>query len=279
MRTLSTRTVVLVVALIAASALGVPFTNHRFGVPVLLLSEIAIAAVCLLGAATVAYERFSIARSADIPAETPSTKDRVALEKRLEEKGASEEMEGALFILEQSKASYDAVTTANSTIEAKASTLLTTIAGAAGLLSLFGNFKDGSPQPGESAFLWLAILGAAVAAICCLYVVRTKVRPFPSAAAYVLSSTVWNSDSRFQIALELAESYNADIIAIRRDRRFEGPAYYAAQIFISLAALGLLAHFAVRQPPRLPEHTLACRVVVPTKSNTSTLFCTEHGVP
>jgi hypothetical protein len=72
---------------------------------------------------------------------------------------------------------------------------------------------------------------------------RTKVRPFPSAAAYVLPRTVWDDSSRFYIALELAESYNADIVFLTGDRRFDGAAHYAAQIFVTLAALALLVNF------------------------------------
>jgi hypothetical protein len=275
----SRRALIALIVLVLFCTLAVSLLNLRLGIPLLILSKIGIAVICFVVVSAVAYERFRVARLADIPVETPGTEERVAFGKRLEENGASEEMEGALFVLEHSKASYDAVTSANSTFEAKASSLLTTIAGAAGLLSLFGRFKDGSPQSGASPFLWLAIVAAAVTVVCCLYILRTKVRPFPSSAAYVLSSTVWNSDSRFQIALELAESYNTDIITIRRDRRFEGPAYYAAQIFVALAAIALLAHFAM--PATLPalDHTLACRVATTPKSNNSTLFCTEHGVP
>jgi hypothetical protein len=229
---------------------GVLIVNRYFAISLSSLSEIAGAAILVTLAAATAYERFRIANGAEIPRETPSTEERVKLAKDLEALEASDEIEGALFILEESKASYQALTAANATIEGKASSLLTTIAGAAGLLSLFGRFKDGSPQAGVSGFLWLAIAAAAVAIVCCLYITRSKIRPFPSVAAYVLSSTVWDSDSRFHIALQLAESYNRDIIFIRRDRRFEGPAYYAAQIFLALAAVALVAHFAVPVPVR-----------------------------
>jgi hypothetical protein len=231
----------------------------------------------LFVAVSVAAARFFVAKSAPISADTPSVADREAVEKQLDAKMASDETQAALFVLEQSKASYDAVVTANGAIETKASSLLTTIAGAAGLLSLFGRFKDGSAQSGASPFLWLAILAAALTVLCCLYILRTKVRPFPSAAAYVRARTVWTDNSRFNIALELAEGYNANIIAIWRDRRYEGPAYYAAQIFVALAALALLTHFAIPSAPPATERTLNCKFVIVEKTKPSSLSCVEHG--
>ncbi|HZO94623.1 MAG TPA: hypothetical protein VFB22_12780 [Candidatus Baltobacteraceae bacterium] len=52
-----------------------------------------------------------------------------------------------------------------------------------------------------------------------------------------MANTLWDNNAQFLIALDLAETYNRDIVSIALDRRFEGAAYFTAQIFIALAAL------------------------------------------
>jgi len=258
---------------------GAVVANRFFGVALPPLIESSGAIACALLAAVVTLERFGVARSADIANSTPSVEERDKVEKDLDTRDASNDVEGALFILEQSKASYDAVVTTNNAIETKASSLLTMIAGAAGLLSLFGGFKEGAAQPAVSPFLWLAILAAVFSVLCCLYLLRTKNRPFPSAAVYVNTRTVWDNNSRFYISLELAEAYNSDIVFLRRDRRFEAPAYFAAQVFIGLAALALLTHFALPSKGKIVERTLDCKSISLPNSNASTISCVEHGEP
>jgi hypothetical protein len=257
---------------------GIAFTilNKHLGIALPPLIQLTAALICVCLAIYFAYERFRFASSADIPVETPTLEQREAVEARLAAVDQSDDTQAALFVLEQSKASYDAVVASNITLEAKASSLLTMIAGAAGLLSLFGRFKDGVAQA-SSLFLWVAIGAAVVALLSCLYILRTKVRPFPSVAAYVLPRIVWDDNSCFQIALELAESYNGDIIFLRRDRRYEGAAYYTAQIFVALAALALLAHFAIPPLSTSPKSLITCRVAAEPQPMIFSLSCMEKS--
>ncbi len=217
-----------------------------------------------------------MAASADIPSDTPTLQQREAVEARLAAANQSDDTQAALFVLEQSKASYDAVVASNTVLEAKASSLLTMIAGAAGLFSLFGHFKDGVAQASSSLFLWLAIGAAVAALVSCLYILRTKVRPFPSAAAYVLPKTEWDDNSRFQIALELAESYNSDIIFSAEIGAMKGRRITRRRFSSRWRRSRCLSHFAIPPFQTSPKFGVACRFAADLRPNTFSVSCMER---
>jgi hypothetical protein len=226
------------------------------------------ASAILLGAlwVTVVVWFYSRQRRDRLPLSTPDAKTREAAAKALWQAYPAfpdDEPDTALFLLEESRREYDGWVESNARIEGKATWLTGFIAGGAGLLTVFGSGQgeNGQLQPGP--FLYLAIAGAIGAVVSCLYVVRPKLRPHPSASAYVAPAVAFASKARFHLALSLAEEYNRASVTLARSRRFDPVAWASAQGFVILGIFAILIHFGVNLKDRHPDPSVVqCRVQV-----------------
>ena len=210
---------------------------------------ISIIGAILLGVAVVFYVGNLVRRQARerLPDATP---DADAREKAAEALWQiypafpEDEPETALFLLEESKRSYDGWIESNTRIESKATSLTSILAGGAGVLSLFGSHgASGALQPGP--FLFLALSAAAASFVCCLYILRPKLRTHPGVSDYVAPAVALYPLARFHIMLSLAEGYNLAVLKIAKLRRFDGVAWSGAQVFLGLAVIALLLHFGL----------------------------------
>ncbi|MBV8367491.1 MAG: hypothetical protein JO036_00955 [Candidatus Eremiobacteraeota bacterium] len=172
-----------------------------------------------------------------------------------------DEPDTALFLLEESRREYDGWVASNERIEGKATWLTGFLAGGAGLLTVFGNARGDKSHVDPGPFLFLAIIAAFGAVLCCLYLVRTKFRLHPSTSAYVSPLTAYVSKSRFHIALSLAEEYNRASIDLARRRRFDPVAWTVAQGSLMLAVFAILVHFGSHLEGHVPGKAVVnCRV-------------------
>lgn len=109
-------------------------------------------------------------------------------------------------------------------------------------------------------FLYLAVGAAFVSLLCCLYVVRPKLRDHPGVSDYVSPAVALSSKSRFHIALSLAEDYNQSILEVARLRRYDPVAWSGAQASIALAAFAILAHLLLYlNAPTAPPSMVSCK--------------------
>ncbi len=191
---------------------------------------------------------FNRQRKEQLPSSTPSTEQREAAARRLWASYAAlpdEEPTTAIFLLEESKKTYEGWVDSNARIEGKATWLSGFLAGGAGLLTVFGSAHGdkASLQPGP--FLNVALGAAFATFLFCLYIMRPKLRFHPSVSDYINPVIALSPMSRFHVALSLAEDYNRSIVQIARLRRFDSVAWTAAQASLTLAASAILIHFAI----------------------------------
>lgn len=190
-----------------------------------------------------------------------------------------DEPDTALFLLEESRRDYEGWIESNGRIEGKATSLTGFLAGGAGLLTVFGSTQGDKAHLEPGPFLVLAVSSAFAALLCCLYLVRTKLRFHPSSSAYVSPLAAYASKSRFHIALSLAEAYNRASIDIAQRRRFDPVVWTIAQGLLMLAVLAILIHFSFHlESPHRARTVVNCRGQSgPVRAGTSMkLSCEEQ---
>jgi hypothetical protein len=212
--------------------------------------DVTAALATLMGVAAVAIIGVGVWRQARerLPSEPPDGPARARAAEalwRLYPAFPDEEPETALFLLEESKRTYDGWIESNARIEAKATWLTGFLAGGAGLLTVFGGHGDHSGGPATGPFLWLAIIAAFGALLCALYVVRPKLRPHPEVSDYVSVPIALSPKARFHLALSLAEEYTRCIRTIARLRRFDALAWSGAQFCLVVGIVAILIHFGL----------------------------------
>jgi hypothetical protein len=197
-----------------------------------------------------------------LPTETPSPAQRESAARKLWTLYPAlpdEDPDTALFLLDESKRTYDGWVESNGRIEGKATRLLGLLAGGAGLLTVFGSTQGEKARLMPGPFLYLAIASAFGALIFCLYVVRPKLRPHPSVSDYVSPALAISPKSRFHIALSLAEDYGKSVLELALLRRYDPVAWTAAQACLALAALAILMHFLLYVNSVPARHMVICR--------------------
>jgi hypothetical protein len=222
-------------------------------------------AAAVLGIAwlVVALYTFDRQRRDVLPSSTPTEAER---EKAITELWSvypdfpEDDPDTALFLLEESRRDYDGWVEGNARIEAKATWLTGFLAGGAGLLTVFAGSQGDKAHVESGPFLFLAIIAAFGALLCCLFIVRPKLRSYPSASAYISPLAAYASKSRFHIALSLAEAYNRASIELAGRRRFDPIAWAVAQGSLILAVFAILIHFASHLTPHeSPKTVVNCK--------------------
>jgi hypothetical protein len=191
---------------------------------------------------------FDRQRRETLPTSTPKASERAAAAEALWSlypDFPEDEPDTAIFLLEESRRDYNGWAEANDRIEAKATWLIGFLAVGAGLLTVFGGAQGDKAHIEPGPFLSLAMVAALGALVSCLYIVRPKLRLYPSISVYVSPRVAYASKSRFHLALSLAEEYNQATIASARERRFDPVAWAVSQGALVLAVLAILIHFGI----------------------------------
>jgi hypothetical protein len=173
--------------------------------------------------------------------------------------------QSALFLLEQARSRYDRAMDAGDSLEAKASALLSIVAGATGAIGVFGLTSTGKPvvvSPLMVAAVAAALMGLSTA----LYLLRPKRFDAPDASNY-LSAEIISNDNRARLAITFAARYAEDaaeyLLSLRYDRWLLLWAYasiVAAALFVladaasgtSQQAAATASPSPVPSPTRLP---------------------------
>jgi hypothetical protein len=159
--------------------------------------------------------------------------------------------ETALLLRDEAKNHFDRVRAGGAAVEAKATTLLTVIAGSTGVLGLFGVSFD-KPVTLTAATEGAFILGL-VGIVALLYVVRPKDLPDPEGAEYI-SGAVTGNDNRVRLAMTFADLYTLDARIHLYATRFARSAMFIAYVAFTAAALLVFSNLsaASHSPPASP---------------------------
>jgi hypothetical protein len=157
----------------------------------------------------------------------------------------------ALFLLAEAKASCERVSEHSDNLESKATTLLGLVAGASGMLGVFGTSRDGKSIIATPIVLGAAALTVA-AIVCLLYVLRAKRVPIPGLDIFISSAMVAD-DNRLGLALTITRLYAWMRNELAREIRSEPRALFYAYTATAAAAVLVLLNVAVT------SHELAAR--------------------
>ena len=176
----------------------------------------------------------------------------------------------AMFLLAEAKASCERVSANSDNLESKATTLLGLVAGASGLLGVFGTARDGKSIIATPVVLG-AVAFAVVAIVCLLYVLRTKHVPTPGLDVFISSGMVAD-DNRLGLALTITRVYASMRNELAREVRSEPRALFCAYAATAAAAILVLLNVAVtsyapsgRVPARAAATTVST-ISLPAKS-------------
>ena len=212
-----------------------------------------VAIVAGLGVALAVLELVRLIRSFQTGAPPPTDADRTraydTVKSIIASAGTSANVDTALLLLDESKASYDRVYAGSTSVEAKATTLLSLVAGASSALGIFSYAQGGSgglgtSLPGVAAYTSLFIALAAL-----LYILRSKFYRHPVTDAYLFPK-ILDADNRPGIALWRAQTYRDTALDLRETTRFEPLALFVAYVAIATAAILVLV--AAASKPGVP---------------------------
>jgi hypothetical protein len=148
-------------------------------------------------------------------------------------------IETANFLLDEAKSSFARTVSQSANLESKATTLLGIVAGATGVLGVFGT-RDGRAAI-ETPLVGIATVCILISLVCLFYVLRAKRFESPDISSYV-SAAIVREDNRLGLALALAESYRYVRARWARDVRIEGSVLFSAYLATALASIFILAN-------------------------------------
>jgi hypothetical protein len=163
-----------------------------------------------------------------------------------------------MFLLAEAKASCDRVSAGSDNLESKATTLLGLVAGASGVLGVFGTSRDGKSIIATPILLGAVAL-AVIALVCLLYVLRAKRVPTPGVDVLISSGMV-AEDNRLGLALAITRMYASMRGLLAREVRSEPRALFCAYVATAAAAVLVLLNVAVTShvsSARAPARTAA----------------------
>lgn|GEM_PF-2593352 len=223
-----------------------------------------------LGVGLVAY--YAIAFMRTLRAENPSAPDIKAayatVQDLMARAGDAPNVNTALFILDESKASFERVYNGSDSVESKANALLSIVAGASSALGIFGLSKSGTAII-ASPILDAALICVILALACLLYVLRSKGYEHPTTEAYI-SPAMIEKDHRAGLALYIAETYHDSARELEHVTAMEPLAMFIAYISTAVAAALVLLNVATALPGGTPGSTTSpCPCATPTISPTT----------
>ncbi len=209
-----------------------------------------VATVAGTAVALVVLEMLRLSRSLRTAKPPPSDADRtnvyMTVKNIIESAGATANIETALLLLTESKASYERVSTGSASVEAKATTLLSLVAGASSALGIFSYAQAAGTRATSLAGLAAsAALFIALGAL--LYVLRSKFYRHPITDEYLFPK-ILDADNRAGIALWLAQTYRDTAVDLRQTVRFEPLALFIAYVAIAAAAMLVLVGATAKVP-------------------------------
>jgi hypothetical protein len=161
----------------------------------------------------------------------------------------------AMFLLAEAKASCERVSASSDNLESKATTLLGLVAGASGVLGVFGTSRDGKSIVATPLVLGAVALTVA-AIVCLLYVLRAKRVRTPGLDVFISSGMV-AADNRLGLALTMTRKYASLRNELAREIRSEPRALFYAYTATTAAAVLILLNVAVTS--RAPTARAASR--------------------
>lgn len=180
--------------------------------------------------------------------------------------GPSGSVDTALLVLDEARSGYGRAFSGAESVEAKASALLSIVAGASSAVGIFGFGKEGRPIVVTHP-VGAALSCVVLALVLLFYILRAKQLPQPSVSAYMIPAMA-DRDNRIGIALRLASTYEDAGLKITRATAGEPAALLGAATLTSAAAVLILLN-ASFPCPATPSAALAAVCPAPTPSPSS----------
>ncbi len=160
--------------------------------------------------------------------------------------GDAGSVDTAVLVLEEARTAYERAFSGSESVEAKASALLSIVAGGSSVIGVFGFGKEGHAV--TVTHIVIAAVACIIAALALLfYILRAKHLPQPSVAEYVIPAMA-REDNRIGIALRLAVTYNDAAYRIAAATAREPAALLAAATLTASAAVLVLVNAAFPCP-------------------------------